>query len=122
MRAVAAHDLGDPGAQERYIELVARLFADDEFQATFYYQLPLVLGRADLEQSAGHPDRAAMLLGVLEALEEENSPLEPLLAGTRRSRLLEALAAELGEDRLAAALARGKALSRHEAVNLTADA
>ena len=121
MRAVAAHDLQEPSARDRFIEPVARLFADAEFQATFYYQLPLVLGRADLERGEGHLDRAAMLLGVLAALEEANSPLEPIFEGTRRTRLLRALAAELGDAELAGALARGKALSRRDAIKLTAD-
>ena len=121
MRAVAAHDLQEPSARDRFVEPAARLFADAEFQATFYYQLPLVLGRADLEHSEGHLDRAVMLLGVLAALEEANSPLEPIFEGTRRTRLLRALAAELGDAELAGALARGRALSRRDAVHLAAD-
>jgi predicted ATPase/class 3 adenylate cyclase len=120
MRAVASHDLGEAGALDAFIEHAARLFADDEFQATFYYQLPLVLCRADLEHSAGHPDRAAMLLGVLGVLEEEHSPLEPIFEGTRRSRLLEALVEDLGMIEFEAARDRGRALSRLEAANLTA--
>ncbi len=120
MRAVAAHDFGEQEARQRFVEHVAKLFADPEFQSTFYYQLPLVLARADLEHSAGHSDRAAVLLGVLERLEEESSPMEPIFEGRRRSRLLEALAAELGEDGFAEALAQGKALSRNEATKLAA--
>lgn len=120
MRAVATHDLGQPGAQERFMDHASELFADNEFRATFYYQMPLVLGRADLEFDAGHPDRAAMLLGVLEELEDENSPMELIFEGTRRRRLLEALETELGVEGFAEALARGKALSRHEVIDLTA--
>jgi predicted ATPase/class 3 adenylate cyclase len=120
MRAVAAHDLGQPGAREDFIEHATKLFTNDEFLATFYYQLPLVLGRADLDNSAGQPERAAMLLGVLESFEEEHSPLEPIFEGTRRSRLRESLVEELGAEGFAEAYARGKALSRSEAVNLAA--
>ena len=122
MRAVATHDLGRPGARDRFIESATKLFADDEFRATFYYQLPLVLGRADLEYSAGRPDRAAILLGVLEALEEENSPLEPIFEGRRRSRLLASLLDELGVEGFAESVARGKALSRSEGADLASDA
>jgi predicted ATPase/class 3 adenylate cyclase len=121
MRALATHDLGQPGSRERFMDHSAKLFADDEFRATYYYQLPLVLGRADLEFGAGHPDRAAMLLGVLEAFEEENSPMEPIFEGTRRSRLLEALESELRVQGFADARARGRALSRSDAIDLTAN-
>lgn len=120
IRAVAMYDLGQPGARDHFMRHAAKLFADSEFQATFYYQLPLVLGRADLEFGAGNPDRAAMLLGVLEALEDEHSHMEPIFEGTRRSRLLRALEAELGVEGFAEAFARGKALPRREAIDLTA--
>jgi predicted ATPase/class 3 adenylate cyclase len=119
MRAVASNDLGQPGALDQFAKNAAELFADTEFQSTIYYQLPLVLYRSDLEHSAGHSDRAAMLLGVLDGLEEEHSPLEPIFEGTRRNSLIEALAAELGTERLAAARTQGRALSRREAVELT---
>jgi tetratricopeptide (TPR) repeat protein len=122
LRAVATHDLGQPEAQERFIESVNKLFADDEFRATFYYQLPLVLGRADLENSAGRPERAAMLLGVLEDLEDQNSPLEPIFEGTRRSRLLESLVSELGVEGFTESAARGRSLSRLESIALISDA
>jgi predicted ATPase len=121
MRAVATHDLGQPGAMERFVDHAAKLFADDEFRATFYYQLPLVLGRADLELGEEHPDRAAVLLGVLDVFERENSPMEPIFEGTRRRRLLEALEAELGVEGFAEARARGRSLSRGEAIELTAN-
>ena len=119
MRSLAINDLGEPDALSQFREHVARLFSNNEFRATFYYQLPLVLGRADLEHSAGHANRAAMLLGVLEVLEETNSPLEPIFEGTRRSRLIEALTIELGVEGFAEAVVRGKALSEAEIINLT---
>lgn len=118
LRAVARHDLGDSEARSRFDNHVASLYTDDEFRATFYYQLPLVLHRADLEHSAGHSGRAAVLLGVLEDLEERNSPLEPIFEGTRRDRLYESLTTELGEVDFADAVARGRALSHRKAVDL----
>lgn len=121
MRAVASHDLGESGAHERFRQHAAKLFANDEFLATYYYQLPLMLGRADMEHTAGRPDRAANLLGALERLEDENSPLEPIFEGTRRDRLLEVLPEELGEGEFAAAFERGKVLPRHEVVNLAVE-
>jgi hypothetical protein len=71
-----------------------------------------------MEYSAGRPDRAAILLGALERLEDENSPLEPIFEGTRRGRLLEALPEELGASEFADAFERGKALRRREVVDL----
>jgi tetratricopeptide (TPR) repeat protein len=118
MHALASHDLEQPGADERFRECAAKLFANDEFLATYYYQLPLILGLADMEYSAGRPDRAAILLGALERLEDENSPLEPIFEGTRRGRLLEALPEELGASEFADAFERGKALRRREVVDL----
>ena len=61
-----------------------------------------------------------MLLGVLETLEEEFGPLDPMMEGSRRRRLLDALAEELDTDGLAAAISRGKEMSRDEAIELTA--
>jgi len=77
-----------------------------------------VLWRADLEHSAQDLPRAAMLLGVLEALERDHSPPEPIFEGTRRSRLQEELASGLGADLFHEALSRSRALSREEAINL----
>jgi len=114
MRAVASHDLGENGSQERFDASVAKLFADTEFQATFYYQLPLVLARADLEHSSGRSGRAVQLLGILETLEEKHSPLEPIFEGTRRKRLLTALTTELGDSGLRVGLKQGRALTRTE--------
>lgn len=73
-------------------------------------------------QRGTRPDRAAILLGVLEALEEENSPLEPIFEGRRRSRLLASLIDELGVEGFAESVARGKALSRSEGADLASDA
>jgi tetratricopeptide (TPR) repeat protein len=121
MRAVAAHDRKKAGSRKRFKKHAARLYADAEFQSTFYYQLPLVLCAADVEYRAGDSDRAAKLLGVLEVLEEEHSPLEPIFEGSRRSRLLEALVSELGREGFQDTLAKGRALSGSEARKLIVD-
>jgi predicted ATPase/class 3 adenylate cyclase len=121
MRAVAAHDLGQSGTRELFKKHAAKLFANAEFQSTFYYQLPLLLCGADVEHRAGHSDRAARLLGVLEKLEEEHSPLEPIFEGTRRSRLTQDLVSELGRAGFQHGLTKGRALPRHEVTKLIVD-
>jgi len=120
MRAMAAHDRGEPGSRDKFVEHSARLFADSEFRSTLWFHLPLALARADLEFGAGNAERAGILLGVLETLEEDFAPIDLMLEGSRRSRLLDAAVEAIGKDGLAAAISRGRALSRDEAIELTA--
>lgn len=119
MRALASHDLGHTGAEAQFKEHSAQLFGDSDFLATYYYQLPLMLGRADIEQAEGNPGLAAVLLGALERLEDENSPLEAIFEGTRRERLLEALPLEMGTRQFTDAFHRGRTLPRREVILLS---
>lgn len=120
MRSVAALDAGDADAETRFNEAVARLYGDPKFTEAYYYQMPIALGRADFYYRAGRLQDAAASLGVLEALEERGSPLEPIFEGRRRERLVNALTNDLGHEGFAAAVDRGRTLTDQEVTRLIA--
>ena len=117
MRALAFLDVGMPDAESRFDDAIGRLFADPMFRDAHYYQMPIVLGRADFDCRADRVDDAAVSLGILETLEQRSSPLEPIFEGGRRTRLIEVLKQRLGEDDFASAVERGRNLSESDAID-----
>jgi predicted ATPase/class 3 adenylate cyclase len=116
-RALIGLDLGEPDARERRDTHARNLVADPEFRAVPFVHRYVALARADFDRAAGDMEHAAKVLGVIERLEEETSPLD-LENRPRRDRIVEAVTEALGEDALAQATTAGKALSPDEALAL----
>jgi tetratricopeptide (TPR) repeat protein len=120
MRALNGQDLGEADAKERFIRHARPLFADPEFLSVYWLLIWTVLGRADIESQTGDPDRAARLLGVVDRLEAESSPLDPEM-NARRQKVREPLVEALGTGRLDDLQAKGRALPSESAILLVVE-
>jgi non-specific serine/threonine protein kinase len=119
LRAEAGQHLGEPDARDRFIAHASVLYADPEFASTYWPQLAVALGRADIECQLGNLERAATLLGVVERLEDESAQLDVVFE-PRRVQVRDAVIAALGEEQWETARDHGKGLSFAEAARLVA--
>jgi tetratricopeptide (TPR) repeat protein len=117
MRALSGQDLGESDARDRFMSHARRLYADPEFTSVYWLQVWTVLGRADIELQTGDLDRAARLLGVIERLEAESTPLD-LRIQRRRQKVRESLISSMGAERHDELRAEGHALSPEDAIRL----
>jgi predicted ATPase/class 3 adenylate cyclase len=119
-RALMGLDLGEPDARER-LDLHSRtLCADPEFRSVPFLHRYVAIARADFDRAAGDMEHAALVLGIIERLAEETSPLD-IENRPRRDRVVEAVTAALGEEATALAIETGRSLSTDEALAALAE-
>jgi hypothetical protein len=117
LRAEASQHIGDPTARAQFMTHASALYADPEHTSVYWPQLAVALGRADIEFLQGEFERAAILLGVVERLEDESARLDVVFE-PRRVQIREALISTLGEQAWDTARASGRALTEAETARL----
>jgi non-specific serine/threonine protein kinase len=117
MRAVEGQVLGEEDAKRRFVGHVGMLYADPEFTSVYWPLIWTVVGRAIIELQTGDLERAARLLGIIDRLEAESSPLDRRMQ-RRLDKVREPLLSSMGAERLEELRAAGKALPLESAIQL----
>jgi len=117
LRAEASQHIGDPAARAQFISHASALYADPEYTSVYWPQLAVALARADIEFQQGEFEHAAILLGVVERLEDESAQLDVVFE-PRRIQIRDALISTLGERAWDTACASGRDLAEAETAHL----
>ncbi len=116
--AVARHDAGErEAALSDFAAATGEALQTEDMRRLTFAHAGWLVERADMELAAGHPHRAALLMGALETIDPEGAFLD-WTYHARKDRVTEAVKGALSEADLAAALREGSDLDVDSALDL----